>query len=162
MVPESRPIESSSGSEQLYAALRQFAYVLSGDRFTAEDLTQVGLLRAAQARVNLSDPRSIAYVRTVIVNLWRMSRRKAEGERRAWLLRRPLTADDPMAALDETDRIWRVLRTLPRDVQCCIVLRYYEDLPIADIGQVLQMPVGTVKSHLSRGLGRISEKLEVR
>ncbi len=40
------------------------------------------------------------------------------------------------------------------------MLRYYEDLPLQDIAELLGCPVGTVKSLLSRGLGQLRGLLE--
>jgi RNA polymerase sigma factor (sigma-70 family) len=45
-----------------------------------------------------------------------------------------------------------VLRSLPVRQRAVIVLRYYEDLPEKEIAAVLQCPIGTVKSSLSRAL----------
>jgi len=39
------------------------------------------------------------------------------------------------------------------------VLRFYEDLPESEIAQILDAPVGTVKSLVHRGLGRLRERL---
>jgi RNA polymerase sigma-70 factor (ECF subfamily) len=62
---------------------------------------------------------------------------------------------DPM--LGETLR--RLLATLPETPRMVMVLRYQEDLDPAEIGQVLEMPVATVKSHLQRSLALLREKL---
>jgi RNA polymerase sigma-70 factor (ECF subfamily) len=40
-----------------------------------------------------------------------------------------------------------------------MILRYQEDLDPAEIGQVMEMPVATVKSHLQRSLALLREKL---
>jgi RNA polymerase sigma-70 factor (ECF subfamily) len=62
---------------------------------------------------------------------------------------------DPM--LSETLR--RLIATLPETPRMVMVLRYQEDLDPAEIGQVLEMPVATVKSHLQRSLALLREKL---
>jgi RNA polymerase sigma-70 factor (ECF subfamily) len=62
---------------------------------------------------------------------------------------------DPM--LGETLR--RLIATLPETPRMVMVLRYQEDLDPAEIGQVLEMPVATVKSHLQRSLALLREKL---
>jgi RNA polymerase sigma-70 factor (ECF subfamily) len=41
-------------------------------------------------------------------------------------------------------------------------LRYQEDLDPAEIADILEMPLGTVKSHLQRSLALLREKLERR
>lgn len=62
---------------------------------------------------------------------------------------------DPM--LSETLR--RLIATLPEAPRMVMILRYQEDLDPAEIGQVLEMPVATVKSHLQRSLALLREKL---
>ena len=62
---------------------------------------------------------------------------------------------DPM--LGETLR--RLIATLPETPRMVMVLRYQEDLDPAEIGQVMEMPVATVKSHLQRSLALLREKL---
>lgn len=55
----------------------------------------------------------------------------------------------------ERDEIWRLLATLPPRTRAVLVLRFYEDLPEADIAAALGCSVGSVKSQLSRGLARL-------
>ena len=43
-----------------------------------------------------------------------------------------------------------------------MILRYQEDLDPAEIADILEMPLGTVKSHLQRSLALLREKLERR
>jgi len=62
---------------------------------------------------------------------------------------------DPM--LSETLR--RLIATLPETPRAVMILRYQEDLDPTEIGQVLEMPVATVKSHLQRSLNLLREKL---
>ena len=62
---------------------------------------------------------------------------------------------DPM--LSETLR--RLIATLPETPRMVMILRYQEDLDPAEIGQALEMPVATVKSHLQRSLALLREKL---
>lgn len=62
--------------------------------------------------------------------------------------------------LDEMLR--RMVATLPEAARAVMVLRYQEDLDPAEIAEVLEMPLGTVKSHLHRSLVLLREKLERR
>jgi RNA polymerase sigma-70 factor (ECF subfamily) len=67
----------------------------------------------------------------------------------------PAPVRDPM--LGETLR--RLIATLPETPRMVMILRYQEDLDPAEIGQVMEMPVATVKSHLQRSLALLREKL---
>ena len=62
---------------------------------------------------------------------------------------------DPM--LRETLR--KLIATLPETPRMVMILRYQEDLNPTEIGQVMEMPVATVKSHLQRSLALLREKL---
>ncbi len=67
----------------------------------------------------------------------------------------PAVARDPLLS--------RVLRqmvgSLPDRARMVIVLRYQEDLSAGEIAEMLQIPVGTVKSTLQRALGLLKEKM---
>jgi RNA polymerase sigma factor (sigma-70 family) len=49
--------------------------------------------------------------------------------------------------------------TLRPEQRAAIVLRFYEDLSEADTAEALGMPLGTVKSTVSRGLERLRHEL---
>ena len=55
--------------------------------------------------------------------------------------------------------LWEAIRALPQRQRAAIVLRFYEDMPEAEVAAALDMPVGTVKSLVHRGIGRLREKL---
>jgi RNA polymerase sigma-70 factor, ECF subfamily len=61
---------------------------------------------------------------------------------------------------DEARQVAQALAALPEHQREAVVLRYYQDLPLAEIAAVLDIPVGTVKSRLSLGLRRLREILE--
>ena len=55
--------------------------------------------------------------------------------------------------------LWGAIRALPKRQRAALVLRFYEDLAEAEIAQVLEMPIGTVKSLVHRGLGRLRDQI---
>jgi RNA polymerase sigma-70 factor (sigma-E family) len=143
------------------ARLFRTALLLTGnDRAAAEDLLQLALERAYRhwARVCRSgEPER--YVRRILANAshdrWRRAARRRE---------RPLDQDypgqaaaDPAAGVAERDFLMRALAELPPRQRTVLVLRYFNDLPEAEIADVLSCTVGTVKSQLSRGLARLRE-----
>jgi RNA polymerase sigma-70 factor (ECF subfamily) len=56
----------------------------------------------------------------------------------------------------------RLIATLAEGPRMVMVLRYQEDMDPSEIAKMLDMPVGTVKSHLQRSLALLREKLERR
>jgi RNA polymerase sigma-70 factor (ECF subfamily) len=131
------------------------------DRDLAEDLAQEVFLGLHRHLASIESPAHAAnWLRKVAVQ------RSIDAGRRR--IRRPQVAladvaepaaitpvRDPM--LGETLR--RLIATLPETPRMVMVLRYQEDLDPAEIGQVMEMPVATVKSHLQRSLALLREKL---
>jgi len=142
-------------------ALLRLAVMLTGGREDAEDLLQSAFLRAARHAERIAAMAApAAYLRRVLVN-----EHVSQGRRSA---RRVRTvgeggeaalpdAGDPLAARDEA---WRWLATLPANQRAVLVLRFYEDLPDADIAELLGCPEATVRSHARRGLAALRRHLE--
>jgi len=61
-------------------------------------------------------------------------------------------AQDFTRSLAERDRLGRELGRLPVDQRAVMVLHFYLDLPLTDAAAILDIPVGTAKSRLHRGL----------
>ncbi|MFG2102529.1 SigE family RNA polymerase sigma factor [Micromonospora echinaurantiaca] len=139
-------------------ALLRVAYLLTGDRHTAEDLLQEVLeqVYVRWPRVRVSPE---AYARRALVN--------RSINRWRWRARRPEQAlgDNDGVARDHADDIAlrqavvAALRTLPPRQRAAVVLRYLEDLSVADVAATLRCSEGAVKSHASRGLARLREAL---
>lgn len=65
----------------------------------------------------------------------------------------------PLAQVLETEKT-RIIRAkltlLPEKTRNIIILRYVNDLSLEEISTIAQMPLGTVKSHIFRGIERLS------
>ena len=66
--------------------------------------------------------------------------------------REPASEHDFSAALADRDLIGRELGRLPVDQRAVMVLHFFLDLPLTDAADILDIPVGTAKSRLHRGL----------
>lgn len=60
-----------------------------------------------------------------------------------------------LIAREQLAAVWASVNRLPARQRTCFVLRYVEELPIAEIARVLQLEVGTVKAHLARAVGAV-------
>jgi RNA polymerase sigma-70 factor, ECF subfamily len=69
-------------------------------------------------------------------------------------------ASDEVGLLIERDQLERAARRLSIDHRVVVVLRYYLDLPHADIAELLAIPVGTVRSRLRYALKGMRAALE--
>jgi RNA polymerase sigma-70 factor (sigma-E family) len=142
------------------ASLLRTAYLLTGNRHDAEDLTQTAFAKLYLSWDKVRSQGSIdGYVRRILVNehnsLWR----------RAWK-RREHPQDHTTfdgAVQDEYDEgrgsaLWDLVQTLPRKARAVVVLRYYEEMTEAETAEVLGISVGTVKSQTSRALATLRER----
>jgi RNA polymerase sigma-70 factor, ECF subfamily len=68
--------------------------------------------------------------------------------------------DDQTSAIADHDQLARGLARLPVDQRVVVVLRYYLDLPHADIAEILGIPAGTVRSRTNRALAGLRAVLE--
>lgn len=141
-------------------ALR-LAYLLTGDRYLAEDLVQEAFVRILGRFRDLRNPDAFWwYLRKTLVNLARghFRRRKVE---RAHVGPEPLDRV-PGDEVEARDEVLRALRDLRPEVRAAVVLRYYEDLTEVQTADVLGCAVGTVKSMLSRARDRLRVELSER
>lgn len=142
-------------------ALVRYAYLLCGDWSQAEDLVQDALVKAfSRGRSGLTIGNAEAYVRRAIATTT-VDGFRVQGRWRAVRHLFALPDQQPAAADAVGDRL-DVARALaapsPRQ-RTCIVLRYYEDMPIADIADLLGFAVGTAKRYLSDGIRALEARL---
>jgi len=155
-------VTAFAGFEEHYVWLGRLAYIICGDLHVAKDLVQETLLRAADRGIDLADPGAPAYMRTIMVNLWRRRLRRIALEARSLTrIGKTRMASEFESQIGDRDEVWRALSRLPRERRICLVLRYYQDLPEAQIARELGRPIGTVKSHISRGLAQLAVELGV-
>jgi RNA polymerase sigma-70 factor (sigma-E family) len=141
-------------------SLIRFAFMLCGDPHRAEDLVQTALARVYPhwGRVSAME-RPEAYVKTVLVHdHLRWWRRRSSGEVPVAAPREIPTAD-PSTAHAAREAAWQLLARLPRQQRAVLVLRYYEDLPDADIAAILDCQPATVRSLAFRALAALREAL---
>jgi RNA polymerase sigma-70 factor (sigma-E family) len=146
------------------SSLLRFAYLLTGDRHLAEDLTQEALVRVHRRwdSIEKTDG-SEAYVRKAVVRQylsWRRRRASTEAVR-ADLPDRPVGGQQPDHVV-ERDEMWALLAALPRAQRAVMVLRYYEDLADPDIALLLGCSRATVRVHAFKALNRLRAALAPR
>ena len=139
-----------------YPSLVRTAFLMTGDRGHAEDLVQTSLLRTYGAWRRLAEPANAeAYTRRVMVRLatrWRS--RRWHGERTADRLPETASADQAVS-IDLAEAVRAALLALPVGQRAVLVLRFYEQQSEAEIAELLDCSVGTVKSRASRGLAAL-------
>ncbi|MCI0689981.1 MAG: SigE family RNA polymerase sigma factor [Sporichthyaceae bacterium] len=141
-------------------ALLRFAYLVVGDPVEAEDLLQTALVKTYLAWSRIRDPGAVdAYVRRIIATTatswWRSRQRRPQPV--GYLPER--TDSDQFGPWTERDAMWSALVALPARQRAVLVLRYYEDLSEIEIAETLGIARGSVKSHASRGLATLRQRL---
>lgn len=137
--------------EERWLPLTRTAYLLTGDRAAAEEIVQDAFLRVRPAWDSIEHP--VAYLRTAVVNGTRdWGRRRAVADR--------LAPPPPDPVVDHPDELWDALHRLDHRRRTAIVLRFYDDLPDADIADLLGCRPSTVRTLIHRGLRDLRKELK--
>ncbi|MEU7926919.1 SigE family RNA polymerase sigma factor [Micromonospora sp. NPDC049107] len=136
------------------ARLVHAAFLMTGDHHQAEDAAQTALVRTYASWSRIHDDDAYGYARRTLVNhlvdRWRRPMREYPTDE-VPEQRRGDVADDVAT------RRWLVaiLGALSPRERAIVVLRYYFDLPEAQVARELAVSVGTVKSTSSRALEKL-------
>jgi RNA polymerase sigma-70 factor (sigma-E family) len=136
-----------------YAPMVRLALLLTGSPTLAEELVQDAYVRVFARWANVESP--TAYLRQAVVNACHSHHRRRGRE----LRHGPGSAARAQSTDPEVDLTRAALACLPDRQRKAVVLRFYEDLPEAEIALVLGCRPGTVKSLLSRALFRLRKEL---
>jgi RNA polymerase sigma-70 factor (ECF subfamily) len=154
--------------DQVYSLALRFM----GQRAPAEDATQEAFLRAFRAIRTFRGDRFRAWLLSIVANTCRDELRRQRRQPSQSLDAR---RDDDTLALDPADpgptpedgamnselraALERALLQLPEDWRLVVVLSDVHGLSYQEVAQVAALPVGTVKSRLSRARGRLRDIL---
>jgi RNA polymerase sigma factor (sigma-70 family) len=141
-------------------SLRRYARALTGDAWAADDLVQDTLERAClKWRLWTVGTDLRAWLFTLMHNVFANQLRRAPP--------RAVDIDEVAhdlagadASPDRTLDLQRCLLRLPEDQRAVLLLIALEDLSYAQVALVLDIPVGTVMSRLSRARARLHELME--
>jgi RNA polymerase sigma-70 factor (ECF subfamily) len=152
----SRP-EFSSFFRVHYPSVVRTAYLILGDRGRAEEVAQEAFTQLLVHWRKVSRyERPESWVRRVAI---RQAVRTARRDRAREVLHAQTeigTADRPA----EGDLAAAILR-LPVRQRTCVLLFYYEDRPITEVAEVLEISTGAVKVHLHRARKALARLLEM-
>jgi RNA polymerase sigma factor (sigma-70 family) len=167
--------------DELVGAYQRLVFGLAlrvvADRADAEEVAQDTFERAYWALAGYQAERVAAmrlrpWLATITLNLARNRRRRRppparpleDGDGRPLAVAAPAAAEPAAVAERGQEReLWaELLAGLPRGWREAVVLRHVEGLPYAEVAEVLGRPVGTVKTHVHRGVRQLRELLEAR
>ena len=137
--------------------LHGVATLILHDRDRAQDAVQDALVSAWRDVRALRDPDAweVWLHRLVVRACYRAAgraRRRSVVELQAAARPEAVLTYDPASAVLERDRLGRWLATLPLEQRAVLVLHFYIGMPLTAAAEVLDIPAGTAKSRLHRGL----------
>lgn len=142
------------------------AVLISGDASDAEDAAQEAFIKAYRA---LGKFRSGAPFRPwllAIVSNEARNRRRESGRRAGLVLRAaaapvetPASPETSVVAAERRDELLLAVRELGEEAQAVISCRYFLGLSEEETAAALNCPKGTVKSRLSRAIGKLRERM---
>ena len=134
-----------------HVAMVRLAHLLTGSNAVAEDLVHDVFVSLHGTIESADNP--AAYLRTAVVNRCRSYLRRSNLESRHQRV-------EPRVELPpELDETWSALERIPERRRVALVLRFYQDMSVAEIAEVMDCRVGTVTSLIHRGLGSLREVL---
>jgi len=167
--------DASAIVSALYAehalSLSRLARIMLDDQDAAQDVVHDAFCGLGRRLNKLTDPgRAAAYLRAAVLNGCRDElRRLARRPSAAALRREPLGddplgtgfagADAPLLALEDPRAVLNALRRLPDRQREVLALRYYLELPDAEISRVMSIGESSVRSAAHRGLAALARLL---
>ena len=140
-------------AESNMRSLRRTAFLLCGDWHHADDVVQTVLttLYRNWPRIQRRE-RVDAYVRTMLVRATFDRRRRLSWRREITSAEPPETPSDHDLHIEDRIVLLAALAKMPPRQRAVLVLRFWDDLDVADTAAALGCSEGTVKSQTARGL----------
>ena len=152
--PTVMPSDRTVGFERLYRTeyegMVRLAVLLLRSREPAEEAVHDAFAKVYERWPKLTNPGG--YLRTCVVNRCR------DLGRRRRLERDRTVASEQSTELESFDLVDALAR-VPMDRRVALVLRFYDGLSEQETAAVLGVPIGTVKSRVSRGLAQLREEV---
>jgi RNA polymerase sigma-70 factor (ECF subfamily) len=140
--------------------LFRVANLILRDPDRAQDAVQEALISAWKDVRALRDPDAWD-AWTYRLTVWSCYRTAKKDRRRSRVELKVVPDPEPAVTLDvaralaDRDQVERALNDLPLDHRAVVVLRFYLDLPLDEVADILDIPVGTVKSRLHRAIAAL-------
>ena len=155
---------------QEVAGVYRTALAILGNAADADEATQDAFLSAWRGFRSLRDPaRFDAWLGRIVVNSCRMTLRRRPGvreitleaaERSTGAERAQAVEADPAQLAVDALAFDRAFDRLSIDDRQLLTLVYADDRPLDEVGRLLGIPVGTVKSRLSRARSALVRALD--
>lgn len=163
---------AQGGDEEAFASLIRMAgdrlmavaFRILRDADRAEDAVQQAIVSAWRELPTLRDPdRFGGWLYRVLVNACYVeARRSRRWDANVRVLTIETVADpsDDVLSVEDRDELERAFRRLPPEQRAVFVLHHYTGMRLIDIGEALDIPVGTVKSRLHYAAASLRAAIE--
>lgn len=154
--------------------LFRFLLASTRDPDVAETLTQECLLKAHRNWASFRGESSpLTWLMRIAINVqkdhwrnrrlqfWRATRQNAVDvdEASDWLPSAGSSPEQQVLAREQVQSVWQAVKGLSQRQRSIFLLRYVEELEIAEIAAAMGLSDGTVKAHLSRAVARVRKEL---
>jgi len=175
--PMTMPLAEDTATEEFASIVathrpQVFRFLLASTRDLdlAETLTQECFLKAHRHWSSFrGESSAITWLMRIAINLekdhwrnrriqfWRQTRTNSvdADEASEWLPSGESSPEQRLLAREQVKRVWRAVEGLSARQKTVFLLRFVDEMEIAEIGQATGLSEGTVKAHLSRALGRV-------
>lgn len=127
------------------------AYQMLGNREDAEDVAQEAFVRVFQAIPRFRGQASFStWLYRIVTNLCLGSRRRRRATVQLDAVREPRASDSPSRQVTEALLTRQVLAAMAPELRAILLLRDQEGLSYSEIAEALRLPLGTVRSRLSK------------
>ena len=146
-----------------YHSVVGLAYVMTGNRWTAEDLTQDAFLAAQRSWHKICEyEQPGAWVRRVLANRSISRFRRLRTERRTLPRLAVAESDSSLPEVSaRANEIWEAVRQLPKRQAQVTALTFVDGCSLQEIGEILECSPFTAKTHLQRAKAALAKKLGV-
>lgn len=141
-------------------SLLRFSFRLCNDETLARDAVQDAWMLTLRT-LRQSFPPDTFRARVFKAVRWRtLDRIRRRGRAEGDELFEELVADEKPEAWATKDQLRRLIKALPEGEGEALYLFYLEDLSVAEVAVIQDVPTGTVKSRLARARDRLRQKLD--
>ena len=156
------------------ARIIRFIAYSTGDAYLSETVAQDTLLRAYNGRDSFRGECSVStWLTGIAVNVLRNHRISGRvkfwnrvkstamdvHEMASFLPGNGSSPESQLLAKEKVKQLARILETLSKNQRTVFLMKFSEEMPVADISEVLRMPVNTVRTHLHRALTAVRSQL---
>jgi RNA polymerase sigma-70 factor, ECF subfamily len=134
---------------------------LTSDRSRTDDLAQEVFLKIYRGLPYFrGEARLATWIFRIVSNVCAQDRAQWKTEKSTDSVREPGVSDAAFAELELRDRLDKAIAQLPENYRLLIAAHYLEGVQYEALAEALNIPIGTVKTHLYRAKRRLRELLQ--